>query len=168
MASRASFFIPLILQGISLIVWSEMLTKSLIKDVNDECIDQNIEDFKKQTFTLFQIDIVNYLELKFMLMYKCRMQPSEVEKLDYYELEYTVENWKKWLDKEKEAHDEEEKKSKGSTYKQDRYMQDAGNMVNKYGVNKNSMPSTAATKSLANVKMPNIPSSPGNFKMPKM
>lgn len=42
------------------------------------------------------------------------MQPSEIEGLPYYELEYTVENLADDLKKKQKAHDDEQKSQSGS------------------------------------------------------
>jgi hypothetical protein len=108
------------------------------------------------------------MELKFLLIYKCNVQPSEIERMEYFDMEMLVEEWKKFLEKEKQAREEEEKKGKSGNYSQQRYQQDAGKMMNNYGINKNGMSTASTAKSFSNVQMPNMPKTPGNFSMPKL
>lgn len=146
--------------------WSNLIN-NLFSENKDLFFDPIIENLKKQTFNLFQIDYEHYMELKFLLIYKCNVQPSEIERMEYFDLEMLVEEWKKFLEKEKQAKEEEEKKSKGQSFTQEKYMQQAQKMTNSYGLNKNNMPSSSSTKSFSNINLPNMPKSPGNFTMPK-
>jgi hypothetical protein len=65
---------------------------------------------------LFQISLENFFKTKFYLYHYLRLQPSEIEAWPYYELEYTLENLKEYLEKKKGSEDEQnEKYSKSSS-----------------------------------------------------
>ncbi len=112
--------------------------------------------FKNLSFGLFQIDLENYLDIKFHMLKQLNCQFSEVEQLPYYELEMMVDKLKKWLEKEKEARQKEEEE-----YNKNSYKKDADSMMKKYsGNNTNS----GANKYSA----PKMPTSYGNYKAPRM
>ncbi len=99
-------------------------------------------------FSMFQIDLENYFEVKYILLKQINIQPSEIELLPYYEYELLIENHQKYMEKEREAREEEEKGQKGQTYNTDKYMKDAKKMVQQ-------------------PKMPNMPSGMSMPKLPK-
>ena len=89
------------------------------------------------------------------------MQPSEIENLPYYELQYTIDNLVEHLKKEKEAQSDE--KGSGGTDKMTRDMNASiaqGQRSNK--ANTPTMPKTPST-----FKVPSMPNM-GSMKMPKM
>ncbi len=87
--------------------------------------------------------------MKHILYQKLRLQPSEIEMMPYHEYEYTLENLKKWLEREKEEHDKQNDDT-STKYNQKTMMQEANSSMKKYGMNTPSM------------------KAPGNFKMPKL
>lgn len=69
--------------------------------------------------------------------------------MEYYRLEYMIDNYQEWLEKEKEARDKEEGKQK-SSLDQSKIMRDAQKMV-------------PQSQGSGVPKLPNM----SNFKMPK-
>jgi hypothetical protein len=96
---------------------------------------------------LFQISLENFFKIKFYLYHYLRLQSSEIEDWPYYELEYTVDNLKDFLEKKKKSEDDQNQEYKNST---------AGKQKSNIG------------KSINTPKMPGIPklNTPG-IKMPK-
>ena len=80
------------------------------------------------------------------------MQPSEIEELPYYELEYIIETLVDILEKKKEA---EEGDGEGMKEKQSEYMSQAKGMMSKHSTPK--MPNMPSTTS--------FPSMPSNLKI---
>jgi hypothetical protein len=64
---------------------------------------------------LFQISLENFFKTKFYLYHYLRLQSSEIEDWPYYELEYTLENLKDFLEKKKKHEDEENDKHKNNS-----------------------------------------------------
>lgn len=100
---------------------------------------------------IFQVDLENYIKVKFAFMYHLHIAGSEVEHWPYWEYEMMIETLNDVLQKKQQA----EKKAYKDT---DAY--------------KGSDPSRAAGSLLkqASSSMPKAPSmpSPGSFKMPRM
>ena len=59
-------------------------------------------------FSLFQISLENFFKIRVLLMEKLHLQPSELDRLPYYEYEYTVQMYNDML---KERKDGEDKKT---------------------------------------------------------
>ena len=88
------------------------------------------------------------------------MQPSEIENLPYYELQYTIDNLVEHLKKEKEAQSDES--GSGGTDKMTRDMNKSISQGQKQ--NQAKAPSMPKAPSM---KVPSMPSM-GSMKMPKM
>jgi len=101
---------------------------------------------ESKVFSLFQISLENFFKTKFYLGIHLRLQPSEIDNLDYYEYFYYVQNLKDYLDKKNKA---EKGQQEGAEDKVNKYR--SGINTNKY----NKAPS---------VKMPSMP----NISMPKI
>lgn len=92
---------------------------------------------------MFQISLENFFKVKFYLYHYLRIQPSEIEAWPYYELEYTIENLKDFLEKKKKGEDEQnDKYSKTSTSNDMRRQQQAMSS----SINTPKMPSTPSYK----------------------
>jgi len=65
------------------------------------------DDGVSPLFGMFQVDLDNFLDIKFAIMYHMRLQPSEIEKLPYYEFEWHVKKLAEILKKKKDAEDKE-------------------------------------------------------------
>lgn len=94
---------------------------------------------------------------------KLRIQPLEIEQMYYYELEYTLENLKNWLEKEQEQRKKEEEENQGK-YSKDSIMKESQSMMKKYGIDPGSAKSGKMPSGTSVPKMPNI----GSMKMPKI
>jgi len=68
-------------------------------------------DYKKENLLnnweniikMFQVDLNNWFEMEFILLKNLRIQPSELDRMDFYRVELIIENFKKYAEKEKEA-----------------------------------------------------------------
>jgi hypothetical protein len=98
---------------------------------------------ESKVFSLFQISLENFFKTKFYLGINLRLQPSEIDNLDYYEYHYYVQNLKDHLDKKNKAQREQQE---GADDKMSKYK--SGMNMNKY----------------QNVKAPSMP----NISMPKI
>jgi hypothetical protein len=87
---------------------------------------------------MFQISLENWFEVEYVLLKHLRLQPSELDKMEFYRAELLIENFKKYTEKEKEAQKEQEKE----------YNQKFADLK-------------------SGIKMPNIPSF-SSFKIPKI
>ena len=90
----------------------------------------------------------NWFEVEFLLLKILRLQPSELDKMEFYRVEYLMENLKEWNEKEKN-HREKEESDKGF---------DASSMTSQA----NSMFKNAQT-GMPNITMPSMPNF-GNMK----
>jgi len=99
-------------------------------------------------FRIFQISLENYFKIKFQLEKHLRLQPSEIEALPYYELEYTIENLIEDLKKRNKENDEQQNDTLNNSAHSD------------------SMRSINSPKIPNMGKIPSIPRG-GVFKMPK-
>jgi hypothetical protein len=105
-----------------------------------------LNSFNKESFfdkwdniiKMFQISLENWFEVEYILLKHLRLQPSELDKMEFYRAELLIENFKKYSEKEKEAQKEQEKE----------YNQKFSDLK-------------------SGIKMPSIPSL-GSFKMPKI
>lgn len=118
--------------------------------IKNDGVDQ-VENFCNLSFGTFQVDILNLLEIKHIIYQKLRIQPSEIEKFPYYELEYLLEHLKKWLEREKEENDKQNDES-NTKYNQKTMMQESSSMMKKHGIN----PSSMKPPSMGNMKMPKL------------
>jgi hypothetical protein len=96
---------------------------------------------------LFQISLENFFKTKTYLLYHLRLQPSEVEKLPFYEYEYIVQNLIDILKEKQEA--EENQHKSHSDVSPSSLMRDAGK----------SMPKMPSMSSYSPTNFPGIPSS---------
>lgn len=79
------------------------------------------------------------------------MQPSEIDRMGFWEWELTVEKCQEIIEEEKKQQEEQEKGYKGNNYQRQ-----AQRMMSGYGTGYNGLP-----------KMPGSPSIPSIPKMPK-
>ena len=100
---------------------------------------------ESKVFSLFQISLENFFKTKFYLGHHLRLQPSEIDNLDFYEYTYYVQNLMEYLKQKQkqEGQQQEQQQEQMADYK-------------KYMPNPNSYKSP---------KMPSKPS--GGMKMPK-
>ncbi len=81
---------------------------------------------------MFQISLANFFKTKFYLYHYLRIQPSEIEAWPYYELEYTLENLKDFLEKKKKGEDEQNEQYGKPSMNKDmkRQQSDMGRSIN--------------------------------------
>jgi hypothetical protein len=132
--------------GISLTSLFNIIFELPKSETIDFTNDKDLDKTKEHIFSSFQIDLENFLELKYLLIKQLRIQPSEVEQLEYYELEYMIEFHKKWTDKEREAREKDEKQQSSIT---------------------NNKQFSDAQKMMKNNNMPKMPSGSSMPKLPK-
>lgn len=99
---------------------------------------------ESKVFSLFRISLENFFKTKFYLGIHLRLQPSEIDNLDYYEYYYYVQNLKEHLDKKNKA---EKEQQEGAEEKMSKY---------KKGMNPNSMAKNFKGPSMPNISMPKI------------
>lgn len=107
--------------------------------------NDNLYDTKNLMFNMFQVDLGNFFDIKFILLKHLKCQFSEIEALPYYEYEIMFEKLKEWLEKEKEQRDKEEKDYQEKQSKNS-HMRDSESMMKKFGVNPNSLNKHSAYK----------------------
>ena len=99
---------------------------------------------ESKVFSLFRISLENFFKTKFYLGIHLRLQPSEIDNLDYYEYYYYVQNLKEHLDKKNKANKEQQE---GADEKMSKY---------KKGMNPNSIARSMKTPKMPNISMPKI------------
>lgn len=80
------------------------------------------------------------------------MQPSEIDRMGFWEWEITIEKCQEIIEEEKKQQEEQEKGYKGNNYHRQ-----AQRMMNGYGAGYNGMP-----------RIPNTPTMPSIGSMPKI
>ncbi len=93
-----------------------------------------LEEDQMGLFVLFQIDLENYLKVKFALMYHMQIPPEQIDQFPFWEYEMYTEQLAEVLKKKQEA-------EKGNSNTQQSSMD----------------PQREASKFMRNVKMPNMP-----------
>lgn len=63
-------------------------------------------------------------KIEFILLKNLKLQPSEMDHMEFYRLEYLMDHYKEWTEEEKKRQEAEEKKQKGemgsiSSFKKD-------------------------------------------------
>jgi hypothetical protein len=51
----------------------------------------------------------NWAKIEFLFLYKLRVQKHDLRKLEFWDIEETLDLWKEQMDKEKEEHDKQQK-----------------------------------------------------------
>ena len=98
---------------------------------------------ESKIFSLFQISLENFFKTKFYLYHYLRIQPSEIEAWPYYELEYTIENLRDFLEKKKKGEDEQNEKYNNSSMSREMKSQQS---AMRSSINTPKMPSTPSYK----------------------
>ena len=107
----------------------------LITLIDDE---ENRESFLEKLFSFFQIDLENWYEIEFILVFKGRMSISDIDSMEYYRVQYFMENYKKYMEEEKARN--EEKNGKDLFNNPEKFMKQSQGMM------KNSASSAAFPK----------------------
>jgi hypothetical protein len=86
----------------------------------------------------------NWFEVEFILLKILRLQPSELDRLDFYRAEILMENLKNWQEKEQDHHKRQEDDQQKSmpSFNQSSLMRDAGNLMKGAGSSMPSLPSS--------------------------
>jgi len=94
---------------------------------------------------------MNWFEIEFVLLKHLKLQPSELDKMEFYRAEYLMENFKAFIDKEndknKRQHDDQ-KQNQG--FDMDSMKSDQNKMMNKY------IGGSGLSKMAGQFKMPKI------------
>lgn len=124
-----------------------------------------LDNFKANVFKIFQVDIDNIQQLKFVICKQLKQSWDEFDKLPFWEMEDMTNRLKTWIEKEKEEQEKADGKH-GTTYDRDKMMRDSQKMQKQYAFN------TSGNNSSGMPKMPNFnapkgitPSSLKNFKI---
>lgn len=96
-------------------------------------------------FGLFQIPLDSYLKTKFLLIKNLKIQPSEIEDFPYYEMDFMINEYQDWLEKENKRQEAENGKS-GESLDQKTFMKNTQGEMTK-GLQSMSLPK---------MSMPNI------------
>ena len=129
----------------------------LNKEEIEKILYDSYESVKDKIFQLFQIDLENWYETEFILIYKLNLNPSDIDNVDYYRIETWIENYKTWLEKEKEAREKEES-GKGHTLKNKELMKQSKDMMRNSGLSDINK----IGKSSSNLSTFNIPKNLGS------
>lgn len=124
------------------------------KSGTTEVLDNSYIDYA--IYSLFYIDVINYIKVKASLAKNFHIQPSELDNMPAWEYSLFL---KEINDLVKEENDQHQKEMDKAGYKDIKKMSDpkhASKQANKYMPKGNSTP-----------KMPNM-GSMGSFKMPKL
>lgn len=100
-----------------------------------------VNELKKRAdeivFTLLQINLDNWFSVEFTLLKQLKLQLSELDNIEYYRTQYLIDNYKDWIDKEKEREEKEKKNNDGASLTKSDLMKDANKMMSGSGMGKN-------------------------------
>jgi hypothetical protein len=109
----------------------ETLSQTYLEENNEgELVDSSTQGL----FGLFQVDLDNYIKIKFAFMYHMQIPPSEIDNWPYWEYEMNIELLSDVLKKKQQAEKESHSAQGGGDVSQQ------------------------ASKMMKSVKMPSIPS----------
>lgn len=119
--------------------------------IDDEKIKNN---FLEKIYSFFQIDLEKWMEIEFHLVYKGRLTISEIDNMEYYRVQYFLQNYQNYLEEENKRKQEQEgKQNKNMFDSPQKYMKESQGMMKGIGSG-NSLSS----------KMSSMP----NFNIPKL
>lgn len=107
-----------------------------LNKINDILVDKNIK-IKQSLCKLFNIDLEKWFELEFLFTYKLNINPVVLDELEYYRVDYLFNNYKEWLNKEKELHDKQDGKQ-GHSFTQQDILKNSKNSFGDYSKGFNS------------------------------
>jgi hypothetical protein len=81
-----------------------------IEKLNDDIIK---EEFLERIFHCFQIDLLQWSEIEFILVFKGRLSISDIDNLEYYRVQMFIKNYEKYLDEERKHREKEEASTNG-------------------------------------------------------
>lgn len=58
------------------------------------------ESFLEKLFSFFQIDLERWYEIEFILVFKGRMSISDIDSMEYFRVQYFMQNYKKYIEEE--------------------------------------------------------------------
>lgn len=73
-------------------------------------------------------------------MKQLRLQPSEIDRMEFYRLEYLIDNLKEYNDEEEKRHKEEERKQKAESPDLGKFTKNFNSMKNDYSLPKVNFP----------------------------
>lgn len=83
---------------------------------------------------------MNLSKMEFVLLKHLNLQPSEMDRMEFYRLEYLIENFREWNEEEKKRQDAEEKKYKNESGSMTSFKKDFDSMKNNSGFPAAKMP----------------------------
>ena len=85
-------------------------------------------------FSLFQIHLENWFKIEFISIYKLHLSPLDLDKMEFYRIEYMLKNFEEALDEE-----EKQYKSKEKEY-QKQYQKPSGTNFGGFNIPKVNIP----------------------------
>jgi hypothetical protein len=70
--------------------------------------------------------------MEFMLLKHLGLQPSEIDRMEFYRIEYLIDHFKEWNEEEKKRQEAEEKKQKSETSSMSSFKKDFDSYKNAY------------------------------------
>lgn len=107
-----------------------------LDELNEIFTDKNIK-IKQSLCKLFNIDLLKWFELEFLFTYKLNINPLVLDDMEYYRVDYLFNNYKEWLNKEKEMQEKRDG-AQGHSFTQNQFMKDNKNSFNDYSKGLNS------------------------------
>ena len=101
-----------------------------IDELNEVFVDTN-HKLKQSICKLFNIDLSKWFELEFLFTYKLNINPIVLDEMEYYRVDYLFNNYKEWLNKEKEMQNKQDGKQ-GQSLTQKEMMQNNKNTLGDY------------------------------------
>lgn len=92
-------------------------------------------------YLLFKVNIENLVVNKVIICKNFHIQPSELERMPYWEYEMTLKECEKIAEEEKKQHEEESNKNQMSGFRPSDYRRQADRMMHQNSFKMPSMPS---------------------------
>lgn len=105
------------------------------------------ERFKQNLFTLFQINLENWINTEFALAFHAKLPIQTQDEMEFWRLQIYIENYKKYVE---EKNKESEGKNSRDVFSMDNAMKDAKDLQKQY-----------------TPKMPDMGNFSKDFKLPK-
>lgn len=100
----------------SINLYSTIVQRQKIEDVARDYFIRQVEE---QIFSSFQVDYLKLLELEFIFTYKLHVSPIHLDEMEFFRVEYMVENYNEELKKDAERKKEQNRAEEAEQKRQE-------------------------------------------------
>ena len=110
-------------------------------------VNETFINFKNRVFKLFQVNLKNLQEIEFHLCFKCHLTISDFDNMEYYRMQYFVQNYTNYLEEKKK---QEEQQNNNGRNQKDLFKTDPGALM------KNATKSMSGNTSMPKLNFPKL------------